>query len=382
MRIGMFSNAYKPTISGVVRSIDLFTQGLRRQGHFVSIFAPDSHDYEDDEPFVFRYPALPLPSDLDYSLPVLVAPQIDWLVPRLKLDIIHAHHPVVVGNAALNFSRELGIPLVFTFHTLYHEYTHYFGFDTALARQIVKRIVANFARKADQIIVPSRAVAHIVTHDYGIDRPYEILPTPIDLDDYPLRSPETLFRGSSIQLIYVGRIAKEKNLDFLLRAFARAFREDNRLRLRLVGGGPELETMRELAERMGLSEAVSFTGRVPFARIPSELAGADLFVFPSLTETQGLVVLEAMAAGLPMVLVDSPALLEHARPDRDCLVAPPQEEAFAAAILALVRDPDRARALGASARRQAEALSVPALTARLVTIYEATITRYHRRSET
>lgn len=381
MRIGMFSNAYKPTVNGVVRSIELFTQGLRRQGHFVGIFAPDSHDYEDDEPFVFRYPALPLPSELDYSLPVLVAPQIDWLVPRLKLDVIHAHHPVVVGNAALNFSRELKIPLVFTFHTLYHEYTHYFGFDTALARQIVKRIVAHFARKADRLIVPSRAVAHIVTHDYGIDRPYEILPTPIDLDHYPPRPPETLFQGPQVELIYVGRIAKEKNLEFLLRAFARAFREDNRLRLRLVGGGPELETMRELAETMGLSRVVRFIGKVPFDRIPQELAQADLFVFPSLTETQGLVVLEAMAAGLPLVLVDSPALLEHARPDRDCLVAPPQEEAFAAAILALVRDPARGRAMGASARRQAEALSVPALTARLVAVYEETIARYRHKSQ-
>jgi len=380
MRIGMFSNAYKPTVNGVVRSIDLFTQELRRLGHFVGIFAPDNYGYEDDEPFVFRYPALPLPSELDHSLPVLVAPQIDWLVPRLKLEIIHAHHPVVVGNAALRFSRELGIPLVFTFHTLYHEYTHYFGFDTTLAKQIVKRIVAHFARKADQIIVPSRAVAHIVTHDYGIDRPYEILPTPIAIDDYPPRPPETLFQGPQIELVYVGRVAREKNLDFLLRAFAHAFREDGRLRLRLVGGGPELDSMRELAVTMGLGEVVSFVGKVPFARIPTELAQADMFVFASLTETQGLVVLEAMAAGLPMVLVDSPALLEHAHPDRDCLVAPPQEEAFAAAILALVRDPDRGRALGAAARRQAESLSVPVLTARLIAIYEDTIRRYSRRS--
>jgi glycosyltransferase involved in cell wall biosynthesis len=380
MRIGMFSNAYKPTANGVVRSIDLFTQGLRRLGHFVGIFAPDSYGYEDDEPFVFRYPALPLPSELDHSLPVLVAPQIDWLVPRLKLDIIHAHHPVVVGNAALRFSRELGIPLVFTFHTLYHEYTHYFGLDTALAKQIVRRIVAHFARRADQIIVPSQAVARIIVQDYGIDRPYEILPTPIAIDDYPPRPPETLFQGPQIKLIYVGRIAREKNLDFLLRAFAHAFREDGRLRLRLVGGGPELEAMCELAATMGLGEVVSFAGKVPFARIPSELAQADMFVFASLTETQGLVVLEAMAAGLPMVLVDSPALLEHAHPDRDCLVAPPQEEAFAAAILALVRDPDRGRALGAAARRQAEGLSVPILTARLVAIYEETIRRYRRHS--
>ncbi len=379
MRIGMFSNAYKPTVSGVVRSIDLFTQGLRRLGHFVGIFAPESYEYEDEEPFVFRYPALPLPSELDNALPVLVAPQIDWLVPRLKLEIIHAHHPVVVGNAALRFSQKLGIPFVFTFHTLYHEYTHYFGVDTALAKQIVKRIVANFARKADQIIVPSQAMARIVTEDYGIDCPYEILPTPVDIDHYPPRAPETLFRGPQIELIYVGRIAKEKNLDFLLRAFAHAFREDERLRLRLVGGGPELESMRKRVATMGLSEVVSFVGKVPFDRIPSELAQADMFVFASLTETQGLVVLEAMAAGLPMVLVNLPALLEYARPDRECLVAPPQEDAFAAAILALARDPERARALGAAARRQAESLSVSALTARLVTIYEETILRYHRR---
>ena len=127
MRVGMFSNSYKPIISGVVRSIDLYRQGLTDDGNFVALFTSDTKEYEDTEPFIFRYPSIPIPKAMDWTFPVVVAPQITWMIPRLKLDILHAHHPFVVGSEALNISRSENIPLIFTFHTLYHEYTHYVG---------------------------------------------------------------------------------------------------------------------------------------------------------------------------------------------------------------------------------------------------------------
>jgi len=378
MRVGMFSNAYRPVISGVVRSINLFKQGLEASGHFVAVFAPDTRNYEDHEPFIFRYSALPLPSGMDYTFPVVVAPQIDWLVPRLKLDVVHAHHPFIVGREALSFSRSLRVPLVFTFHTMYHEYTHYIGFETSIVKQIVRRVVGDYARKADRIIAPSTQVRDMVLPEYNIDLPVDVLPTPVDMSLYPERLAPPLSNPDEITLIYIGRVAKEKNLDFLLRAFERTHQEDPRIRLRIVGGGPEFDKITATIRRMNLSHCVEFTGVVPFEKTAAELLKADMFVFASTTETQGLVVLEAMAAGLPLVLVHSQALLDCARPGLDCLTVAEDETEFAQAILSLVRDPARAQAMGVSARGNARNYSVPVLTERLLDIYQDTIAAYAR----
>lgn len=375
----MFSNAYRPAISGVVRSIDLYTHALRNAGHFVAIFAPDHRNFEDSEPFVFRYPALPLPSGTDYTLPVLVAPQIDWLVPRLKLDIIHTHHPIVVGNAALNFSRSLGVPLVITFHTMYHEYTNYLGLEVSLAGQIIKRIVSNFMRKADCIIAPSTSAREMLLNEYNVDLPAVVLPTPVDLSQYPPRPRPPFSRPDLIQAIFVGRIDRNKNLEFMLRGFARAWRREPRLRLRIVGDGPDFDKFQDLTATLGLEKVVSFSGAVPFEQVPKELTNADLFVFASIIETQGLVALEAMAAGLPLVLVDCPPLRDCLQPGIDSLVVSEDEEAFAEAILSLASDPARAQAMGEAARHSAERFGIEALTARLTAIYQETIEIYQRR---
>lgn len=376
MRVGMFSNAYLPVISGVVRSIGLYRQGLIQAGHFVALFAPEGR-HEDTEPFIFRYPALPIPAGMDWALPVVAAPQITWLLPRLKLDIIHSHHPVIVGSEALSFSRSLGIPMVFTFHTMYHEYAAYLGFEAEIVKEMIRRIVGDYARKADKIIVPSSYVRDLLPSYYVQTEP-EILPTPVDLARFPLRSSPPLSDPEHIQLLYVGRIAKEKNLGFLLRAFAHAHPQDARLHLRLVGDGPDLDRLQRLAENLGIAAQVDFAGACPFDQVPVEMSQADLFVFTSVSETQGLVVLEAMAANLPVILVESSPLFDCARPGIDCIVSVADEQAFAAAILSLARDPQRAQALAATARARAETFAMPALTGRLIDIYQRAIAAYHR----
>ncbi len=378
MRIGMFANTYLPVVNGVVRSIMLYRQGLLSDCHFVGVFAPDARDYEDEEPFIFRYPAIPLPSQMKLSFPVVAAPHITWMVPRLKLDVVHAHHPVIVGAEAARFSEELDIPMVFTFHTMYHEYTHYFlGMDNELVKQIVRRSVRDFANRADHIIAPSPAVVDLMP-SYGIQKPVDILPTPVDIDKFKPRTRPLLDNPQRIRLIYVGRVAKEKNLDFLLRVFARAAARDERLEMLLVGGGPSLDDLRKLAKKLRIDQKVTFTDMVPFERVVDELSLADLFIFSSTSETQGLVVLEAMAAGLPLVMVESQALLYFVNPGRDCIVVPQEEEDMAAAILSLINDPERLRAMGRAARVNAEKYSIPTLTSRLLDVYQAAADAHYR----
>ena len=376
MRVGMFSNSYKPVISGVVRSIDLYRQGLSDAGNFVALFTSDAKEYEDTEPFIFRYPSIPIPSAIDWTFPVVVAPQITWMIPRLKLDILHAHHPFVVGSEAMNISRSEDIPMVFTFHTLYHEYTHYVGLDVEFVKQLVRRYVRDYVKDVDCIIAPSAYILDLLP-SYEIDRPVEVLPTPVDLSLFPPRDKPPLSDPNHIQLIYVGRVGKEKNLDFLLRAFARAAKQDDRLHLRIVGDGAEMKKLQTYAEDLQVTPYVEFVGSVPFARVAVEMSRADIFVFTSTTETQGLVLLEAMAASLPQVIVNSPALHDFVRPGIDALSTPVDEVDFADAILALARDPARAQSMGRTARRNAELYSVPALSNRLLDIYQNTIDNYH-----
>ena len=378
MRVGMFANSYLPVVNGVVRSIMLYRQGLLNDCHFVGVFAPDARDYEDEQPFIFRYPAIPLPSQMKLSFPVVAAPHITWMVPRLKLDVIHAHHPVIVGAEAARFSEELDVPMVFTFHTMYHEYTHYFlGMDNDLVKQIVRRSVRDFANRADHIIAPSPAVVNLMP-SYGIQKPVDILPTPVDIDKFKPRPNPLLNNPDRIRLIYVGRVAKEKNLDFLLRVFAQAAAKDERLEMLLVGGGPSLDDLRKLAKRLKIDHKVTFTDMVPFERVVDELSLADLFIFSSTSETQGLVVLEAMAAGLPLVMVESEALLYFVNPGQDCVVVPEKEDDMVAAILSLINDPDRLRAMGKAARKNAERYSIPALTSRLLDVYQAAADAHYR----
>ncbi len=378
MRVGMFANSYLPVVNGVVRSIMLYRQGLLNDCHFVGVFAPDARDYEDEQPFIFRYPAIPLPSQLKLSFPVVAAPHITWMLPRLKLDIIHAHHPVIVGAEAARFSEELDIPLVFTFHTMYHEYTHYFlKMDNELVKQIVRKAVRDFANRADHIIAPSPAVVELMP-SYGIQKPVDILPTPVDIDKFKPRPNPLLSVPNRIRLIYVGRVAKEKNLDFLLRTFAVVAAKDERLELRLVGGGPSLEDLKKLAKKLQIDNRVIFTGMVPFEQVVDELNLADLFIFSSTSETQGLVVLEAMAAGLPLVMVESRALLYFVNPNKDCVVTPQKEADMAAAILSLINDPERLRAMGRAARKNAEKYSIPTLTSRLLDVYQAAADAHYR----
>ncbi len=378
MRIGMFSNSYKPIISGVVRSIDLYRQGLSNAGNFVALFTSDTKEYEDTEPFIFRYPSISIPKTIDWTLPVVVAPHITWMIPRLQLDILHAHHPFIVGSEAENISRAEGIPLVFTFHTLYHEYTHYLGLDADFVKQLVRRYIRDYVKDVDCIIAPSTYILDLLP-SYKIDKPVEILPTPVDLSLFPPRTKLPFSDPDHIQLIYVGRVGKEKNLDFLLRAFARAAKQDTRLHLRIVGDGPELKKLSTLAEELQIASKVEFAGIVPFEQVPVEMSQADLFVFTSTTETQGLVLLEAMAASLPQVIVNSPALHDFVRPGIDALSTAVDEVDFADAILALARDPARAQSMGIAARQNAEQYSVPALSNRLLDIYQSIIDDYHRK---
>jgi len=377
MRIVIFSNTYKPVISGVVMSIALFRRGLIEAGHDVHIIAPEYEDYEDEEPGIFRFPALDLPDRLDLSLVIPFKTSMTPTVRGIKPALIHSQHPVWMGGLAAAFARDLNLPLVFTFHSRYDEYAQrYVPIAPELAGMVTEDIVGRYLEKCTHIVAPTPNIRDLILRDYGVDVPVTVVPTPVDLGQYHDLEPQRVRAALGLEnaelLLYVGRLAEEKNLDFLLRAFARIVATRSQARLLLVGKGPRERRLRRMMRKLGLGERGIFTGPIPHSEVPHYAAAADVFVFPSVAETQGLVLIEAMAAGTPVVAVKSPSSADVLAEGGGLLV-PAREDAFAEAVLGLLADEPRRRAMGEQAARAARRYSIPAATARLLSVYEAAI---------
>ena len=184
MHTAHFTNAYHPVTSGVVRSVSTFRQALTNLGHNVFVFAQTDREYEDEEPFVFRYPALHLPLQ-EYPLTIPVSNFVDTLLPSLKLNVIHAHHPALLGQVAARKAEAMHIPLVFTHHTRYREYSHYaFGVPKNLAKQVIERWIGDYMSQCQHIVVPSESIKKILTETYGVTEGITAVPTGIDVATY------------------------------------------------------------------------------------------------------------------------------------------------------------------------------------------------------
>ncbi len=377
MRIVIFSNTYKPVVSGVVTSMVLFRRGLIKAGHDVHIIAPEYEDYEDEEPYVFRFPALNLPDRLDMSVVIPFKATMLPTVRGIKPTLIHSQHPFVMGDLAATFARDLDLPLVFTFHTRYDEYAQrYIPIAPELAGMVTEEIVRRYLEKCTHIVAPTPSTRDSILRVLDTDVPVTVVPTPVDLSLYHDLDPQRVRAALGLEnaelLLYVGRLAGEKNLGFLLRAFARIVTARPQARLLLVGRGPRERSLRRQARKLGLGEKVILTGPIPHSEVPHYAAAADLFVFSSVTETQGLVLIEAMAAGTPAVAVETPALMDVLAEGGGLLV-PGREDGFAEAVLGLLADEPRRRVLGEQAARAARRYDISAATARLLTVYEAAI---------
>jgi len=375
MRIVFFTNAYKPTISGVVTSISLFRQGLVEAGHEVHIVAPEQGQYEDQEPYVFRLPAIDLPGEIDLSLAMPLKALIDTALRGIKPSLVHSQHPILMGDLAAAFARELQVPLVFTFHTRYHKYAQqYTPIAPEVAGTVMEQIVARYLERCTHIVAPTASIRDFILREYDPSAPVTIVPTPVKLSAYDALDPGRILAELSLRdvevLLYVGRIAGEKGLDFLLHVFARIVAERPHARLLLVGDGPGEGELQKLARELSIGDQVVFCGAVPHSEVPHYAAAADLFVFSSVTETQGLVLIEAMAAGTPIVAVEAPGS-KDVLDEGGGLLVPLGEEAFADAVIDLLRDRGRLKALGGQAARIARRYTIPAATDRLSAAYEA-----------
>jgi 1,2-diacylglycerol 3-alpha-glucosyltransferase len=380
MHIAYFTNFYLPVVNGVVRSVQSFREALTALGHNVFVFAQEDN-YEDSEPFIFRYPSLHLPLTGDIPAAIPVSSFVDQLIPKLKLDIIHTHHPFLLGQTAASKARDNNLPLVFTFHTQYQEYTHYIPFPQEQVQEFLKNTVITwmreFMRKCQHIVIPSESMRSILVNDYGLVDRFTVIPTGIDITPYKKANGAALRSqwnwGDDKVIISAGRLAEEKNWVTVLESFAIAQKTQPNLRLVLLGDGPQAEALRRLAAELETADRVTFVGKVPFEEIPNYLKAADLFAFASITETQGLVTLEAMAAGLPVVAVDAAGTRDILEDGKQGFLTQNDPNDLANGILKLVENSNLMGKFKSAALRTSRTYDNNRLARKMLRVYEQAI---------
>jgi glycosyltransferase involved in cell wall biosynthesis len=380
LTIGFFTCNAPPLVNGLTISIERFACHLRRLGHRVLLFGPRYPGHLETEPDVYRFASLRAPTHHRYALPLPgLSGAIHRAIPRLGLQIIHAHHPFLVGPYARRLARRMGVPLVFTYHTLYEHYGHYVPFVSSLAARTGQARSHRFANKADLVIVPTTGVrSRLLAH--GVRTPVEVIPTGIDPPGTPDEPKPAIRRrlgvpADDLILLYVGRLAQEKNLGLLLRATRAALEATPDVSLVLVGEGDEERSLRQQVARLGLSERARFVGPVPHRAVGDWYRAADLFVFPSVSETQGLVVLEAMAHGLPVLAIRSVGTSDFIEDGASGALADPSEGEFIRRLLGLLRDGAGRARYAELGRTRAMQFSAEASTRLLLAAYDRLLTR-------
>lgn len=380
MHIAYFTNFYLPVVNGVARSVQSFREALTSMGHNVFVFAQED-DYEDTEPFIFRYPSLRLPPPVDIPTALPVSAFVDQLIPKLKLDLIHTHHPVLLGQTAAAKARDYNLPLVFTFHTQYHEYTHYFPIPQEQVQEFIKsRVISwlrEYMRKCQHIVIPSESMRSVLVNEYGLVDKFTVIPTGIDIAPYKKADGAAIrsqwnWNGDKV-IISAGRLAEEKNWVTLLEAFAIAQKTQANIRLVLLGDGPQAQALRRLAGELEITERVTFVGKVPFDEVPSYLKAADMFAFASVTETQGLVTLEAMAAGLPVVAVDAAGTKDILEEGKQGFLTQNDPNDLANGIVRLVENSSLLSRFKSAALRTSRAYDNKHLARKMLKVYEQAI---------
>lgn len=347
-------------------------------GHKVSIFAP-SYDNKKLGKNIYRFRSLRAPTFKEFAVAIPIAPALPNKLGEIGVDIVHVHSPFMLGRLGARAARSLRIPLISTYHTLYEEYAHYFPLMPSLMGRAIRNYTISFSNRCQLVVTPTEAIVKYLREN-GVKSPVIALPTGIEIERYQNLDPSWLrnylkLPPGEILLIHVGRLGKEKNIGFVLQAFANVHHQVPNTRLVLVGSGPLKADLQNKVRDLKIESAVTFAGTFPFEQMPAVYAGADLFVFASVTETQGLVIAEAKAAGLPVVAIRAYGAQEMVIDGQDGFLTPLDIDIFTANILRLVKNANLRRQMGRQARINAQSLSSIKMAQRLIDCYQTLLNK-------
>jgi 1,2-diacylglycerol 3-alpha-glucosyltransferase len=378
MRIGMMVETYKPYVSGITNYISLNKAALEKAGHQVFVFTFGDPDYQDDEPNIIRSPGLPL-VDTGFYISFQYSRPARHLL--YTMDVVHVHHPFLTGILARRYCKPRGIPIIFTNHTRYDLYAHYYMpiLPDPVGESIMESYLPSFCRSCDLVIAPSEGLRKILLR-MGVDTNVEVVPNGVNLQPFitPVQShdrSEFGFQDQQVVLSYMGRLGPEKNLPFLLRAFAGAASAYDHVRLLVIGDGPERENMQCQVRNMGIESKVFFTGMVPYAQLPGYLAAADALVTASVTEVHPLSVIESMAAGLPVLGIQSPGVGDTVIDGETGYLSSEDMAEFTAKMVRLATEHDTRVQMGCKARQVSSIYAIERTTEIMVERYQHVITQ-------
>jgi glycosyltransferase involved in cell wall biosynthesis len=305
----MLTNTYTPFVGGVPRSVKTFRDQYREMGHRTLVIAPEFEDAPDDEEDVIRLPAIKDVSDAGFSVRIPIPGYLSSKLDEVEPDIVHAHHPFLLGDTALRIARRQKLPLVFTHHTLYEQYTHYLPVDPPAVDEYVVNLVSGYCNLCDEVFAPSESVRDLL-QKRGVETPIDVVPTGVDVDAYGSGDGKQFRRDRGIPrdsyvVGHVGRLAEEKNLGFLADTMAEFLEDHSDVYFLVVGVGPAEDDLVSVFEGTEYSDRFRHAGVLEGDRLYDAYASMDCFAFTSTTETQGMVLVEAMCSGTPVVALDA-----------------------------------------------------------------------------
>jgi len=380
MKIGFITGAYLPAPGGVTTSVVNFSRQLRGLGHEVRVFCPEYPEEDTkEEENVFRITSYYSPLLKDFRLTDPFQAARVFRKEFSELDIVHIHLPTIMSTPARWIASYYDVPIFLTYHTNLELYIRHYvpGVPKNVARSLTRFYTARETQNGEKIFVPSPDMKELLG-SYDLEPPIEVLPTGINLDTYDSRSDEIRslreqfgIREEEKILLYVGRVGSEKNVGFLLDAFRRISRQYSPVHFVIVGGGRGLGKVLARVSKMNSSRTIHFTGYVEdddiLARYYQE---ADVFLFASLTETQGLVIAEALAAGTPVVAVDAPGVRDVLNQGKGGYLVPEEINPFSEKVLALLEDKELLNSKAMEAREVAEKFSAETMAGKLLKSYK------------
>lgn len=347
MKIALVTDTYFPRINGVSTSTRIFAEEFVKLGHEVHIYAPEFPNSMEETTHIHthRFPSMYLFFDPEdrLGIPAMDRKLVQEFINH-KFDIVHTQTPFTIGGPAVKWARKSGSKVVHTYHTLFAAYTeHYLWFlPKAVGVWYAKNASRRYCNSCDLLITPSTEMRDVLL-SYDVTKPVEVIPTGIRLERFVGRDGARFreFKEYSAQdrlLLFMGRVAEEKNIDFLLKVVHRLRPVVPNLKFLIAGEGAAKKRLEKIVEVMGMQECVHFAGYLSKEDWRDCYAAADLFVFASVTETQGLVVTEAMAAGTPVVAVGEMGIKDVMASGKGGLVTKLDEDEFTQAVYRMLTD--------------------------------------------
>ena len=386
MRIGIFTDTYTPFINGVTTSVVMLKEALEKKGHIVYIVTVNHEDlhfkYKEDEKII-RIPGVPI-GIYDYRLTGIYPLKAINKIKKWNLDVIHSQTEFGVGTFARIIAKQFNIPLVHTYHTMYEDYIHYItkGYFNRSSKKLVEYFTLFYCDKTiTELVVPTKKTYELFKKKYKVDRNIYIVPTGIDVErfyiennkiDIDSKRKEIGLEKDDFVILFVGRIGTEKNLDLLLSSMRSLISISKKIKLLIIGDGPDLDYYKNYVVKNNIDNNVIFTGKVPWEQVPIYYNLADIFTTASHTETQGLTVVEAMAASLPVVCINDESFVDTVIDDLNGIIFNNRRE-YKRAISKLYRDRDLLKRLSNQARIAAESHSSKYFAEQILDVYKIAI---------